>query len=66
MSERNTLNHFGSTSLRRHCLRNPQITLEEVNTVPGMTEKSLVPKSANFDNESFISILEKIIKKAIA
>ena len=38
----------------------------EVNTVPGMTEKSLVPKSANFDNESFISILEKIIKKAIA
>ena len=38
----------------------------EVNTVPGMTEKSLVPKSANFDNESFISILEKIIKKAVA
>ena len=38
----------------------------EVNTVPGMTEKSLVPKSANFDDESFVSILEKIIKKAIA
>ena len=38
----------------------------ELNTVPGMTEKSLVPKSANLDNESLISILEKIIKKAIA
>ena len=38
----------------------------ELNTVPGMTEKSLVPKSANLDNESLILILEKIIKKAIA
>ena len=38
----------------------------EVNTVPGMTEKSLVPKSAILDKESFISILEKIIKKAVA
>jgi hypothetical protein len=31
-----------------------------------MTEKSLVPKSAILDKESFISILEKIIKKAVA
>lgn len=38
----------------------------EVNTVPGMTEKSLVPKSAILDDESFISILERIIKIAIA
>ena len=38
----------------------------EVKTVPGMTEKSLVPKSAILDKESFISILEKIIKKAVA
>ena len=38
----------------------------ELNTVPGMTEKSLVPKSANLDKESLIMILEKIIKKAIA
>ena len=38
----------------------------ELNTVPGMTEKSLVPKSANLDNESLILILEKIIKKGIA
>ena len=38
----------------------------ELNTVPGMTEKSLVPKSANLDNEALILILEKIIKKAIA
>ena len=38
----------------------------ELNTVPGMTEKSLVPKSANLDNESLILVLEKIIKKAIA
>ena len=38
----------------------------EVNTVPGMTEKSLVPKSATLERDSFISILEKIIKKAVA
>jgi hypothetical protein len=31
-----------------------------------MTEKSLVPKSAILDDESFISILERIIKIAIA
>jgi D-alanine-D-alanine ligase len=38
----------------------------EVNTVPGMTETSLVPKAAAFSGLSFINLLEKILSKSIA
>ena len=38
----------------------------EVNTVPGMTEKSLVPKSAAFSGLTFNNLLEKILFKSIA
>ena len=38
----------------------------EVNTVPGMTETSLVPKAAAFSGLSFINLLEKILFKSIA
>lgn len=38
----------------------------EVNTVPGMTETSLVPKSAAFSGLTFNNLLEKILFKSIA
>ncbi|MDA9636180.1 D-alanine--D-alanine ligase [SAR86 cluster bacterium] len=38
----------------------------EVNTVPGMTETSLVPKSAAFSGLTFNNLLEKILFKPIA
>jgi D-alanine-D-alanine ligase len=38
----------------------------EINTVPGMTETSLVPKAAAFSGLSFINLLEKILSKSIA
>lgn len=38
----------------------------EVNTVPGMTETSLVPKAASFSGLAFINLLEKILLKSIA
>lgn len=38
----------------------------EVNTVPGMTETSLVPKSAAFSGLKFNDLLEKILFKSIA
>jgi D-alanine-D-alanine ligase len=38
----------------------------EVNTVPGMTETSLVPKAASFSGLAFTNLLEKILLKSIA
>lgn len=36
----------------------------EVNTLPGLTEHSLLPKSAKYDGLSFIELVEKITKSA--
>jgi len=36
----------------------------EVNTLPGLTEHSLLPKSAKYDGCSFIELIEKITKAA--
>jgi len=38
-----------------------KIELIEVNSIPGMTDHSLVPMSANKNNLSFIELLEKIL-----
>ena len=38
--------------------------LLETNTQPGMTSLSLVPEIANYNNISFIQLIEKIIKDA--
>ena len=38
--------------------------LLETNTQPGMTALSLVPEIANYNNITFIQLIEKIIKDA--
>ena len=38
--------------------------LLEVNTLPGLTEHSLLPKSAKYDGISFLGLIEQIIKSA--
>ena len=38
--------------------------LLEVNTLPGLTEQSLLPKSAQYDNIEFPQLIEKIIQLA--
>jgi len=38
--------------------------LLEVNTLPGLTEQSLLPKSAKYDGLSFVDLIEKITKLA--
>ena len=38
--------------------------LLEINTQPGMTELSLVPEIAKFNNISFLNLIEWIIKDA--
>ena len=38
--------------------------LLEVNTLPGLTEQSLLPKSAKYDGFSFIELIEKITSSA--
>ncbi|MBD3382662.1 MAG: D-alanine--D-alanine ligase, partial [candidate division Zixibacteria bacterium] len=37
----------------------------EVNTLPGMTTTSLVPKAANASGLSFAELLDKIVKLAL-
>ncbi|RLE08293.1 D-alanine--D-alanine ligase [Candidatus Aerophobetes bacterium] len=39
--------------------------LLEVNTIPGMTEKSLLPRAAQAKGISFASLVEKIVKAAL-
>ncbi|MGE5247552.1 MAG: D-alanine--D-alanine ligase family protein, partial [Verrucomicrobiota bacterium] len=36
----------------------------EANTIPGMTETSLLPKAANFDGMSFDDLVEEILSDA--
>ncbi len=43
---------------------NDKFYLLETNTQPGMTSLSLVPEIANYNNISFIQLIEKIIKDA--
>ena len=38
--------------------------LIEVNTLPGLTENSLLPKSAKYDGMDFIEVIQKIIQSA--
>lgn len=38
--------------------------LLEINTLPGLTEHSLVPKSATYDGISFIELIETLIQEA--
>ena len=43
---------------------NNKFYLLEINTQPGMTELSLVPEIARFNNISFLNLIEWIIKDA--
>ena len=43
---------------------NNKFYLLEINTQPGMTELSLVPEIAKFNNISFLNLIEWIIKDA--
>ncbi len=45
-------------------LANPQVYFLEINTHPGMTETSLVPKIAEYANINFEELVEKILKSA--
>jgi len=38
-----------------------EISLIEINTIPGMTDHSLVPMSASHINISYIELIEKIL-----
>ena len=40
-----------------------EISLIEINTIPGMTDHSLVPMSANHINISYIELIEKILSQ---
>ncbi|MFL2559594.1 MAG: D-alanine--D-alanine ligase [Gammaproteobacteria bacterium] len=40
-----------------------EISLIEINTIPGMTDHSLVPMSANHINISYIKLIEKILSQ---
>ena len=42
--------------------KKPLIT--EINTLPGLTKKSLFPKSANYDGISFNNLIKQILQKA--
>lgn len=44
--------------------KNNQPWLLEVNTLPGLTETSLLPKSANYDGISFSQVIKTILEKA--
>ncbi|MEJ2324926.1 MAG: D-alanine--D-alanine ligase, partial [Nitrospirota bacterium] len=37
----------------------------EVNTIPGMTETSLLPKIASLDGLTFEALVEEILKDAV-
>jgi D-alanine-D-alanine ligase len=37
----------------------------EVNTIPGMTEKSLLPMAANAEGLSFAELVDNIVKSAL-
>ena len=43
---------------------NKELLITEINTLPGLTKKSLLPKSAEYDGISFNSLIEQILQKA--
>jgi len=46
-------------------IREGKIYLLEVNTIPGMTEKSLLPRAARAEGISFPELMDKIVKSAL-
>ena len=47
-----------------YIVRNDEVFLLEVNTLPGMTGSSLVPKIARHRGMSFEELVEQIVKSA--
>jgi len=46
-------------------LRGARMTVLEVNTIPGMTANSLLPKSARVAGVPFAELLERLIRSAM-
>jgi D-alanine-D-alanine ligase len=46
-------------------IRNPKIRVLEINTIPGLTKESLIPKAARAAGISFEDLLDKIINLAL-
>jgi len=46
-------------------IRNPKVYVLEINTLPGMTETSLLPQEAKADGISFPELLDAIIESAL-
>jgi D-alanine-D-alanine ligase len=61
----NTLNCKGYARVDFRMDRRGKLYCLEVNTLPGMTKTSLVPKAAKAAGVSFEELIEKILKLAL-